>query len=116
MNVEGSVGLSYYRVLDAIKRGLRDRILFVKYDDLCQEPQKTLRGIYNHIEEDYFEHNFNAVEHVITHHNDVAHGYVGLHQIRSRVGFVPNDSAATLGGDLFAAYSTFNLDRHICDI
>ena len=60
----------------------------MRFEDLTGDPELTLRRIYQFLGEEQFEHDFDHVEQV-TWEDDRAHGYVGLHEIRSKVEGVP---------------------------
>jgi sulfotransferase len=79
------VGYSVNVVRDAILRGWRPNMLFVDYNNLCQQPIPVLASIYGFLGEPFYEgHNAANVEQV-TREDDSLHGYVGLHDIRPRI-------------------------------
>jgi sulfotransferase len=78
------VGLAYSRIEDALLRGFRDRMHFVHFEELTSRPRETMRGIYQFLGEESFEHDFDHVEQV-TWEDDAVHGFKGLHDIRSKV-------------------------------
>jgi sulfotransferase len=81
--VEGSapVGLAYNRIKDAIHRGYRHYMHFVRYEQLTSNPEKTMHKVYDFLEIPYFEHDFQNVVQV-TVEDDSVHGYKDLHTIR----------------------------------
>lgn len=78
------VGSAYNRVKDAHARGFEDRMLFVDYDKLTRSPKTTLRSIYEFLDEEPFDHDFNKVEQ-ITQEDDSVHIWKDLHKIRPMV-------------------------------
>lgn len=90
------VGLAYNRLTDAFKRGFGDRILLVDFDDLTNRPKETMKIVYDFLDEEYFEHDFNNVEQV-TSENDDVHGIKDLHKIRNKVEPVPSRWPEILG-------------------
>jgi sulfotransferase len=78
------VGLAFNRIKDALHRGFRDRMHFVHYQKLTANPQRTLREIYDFLEEPQFTHDFDNVQQ-ITWEDDLVHGIKGLHDIRPKV-------------------------------
>lgn len=66
---------------DAITQGQGSRILIVRYDKLCSEPQKTLDAIHNFIDEPSQTYDFTQLKQS-TFENDAAHNYKFLHRIR----------------------------------
>lgn len=53
----------YYALKDLIFKNISNAII-VEYDVLVSDPEKVMRYIYNHIEEPYFQHDFNNIENV----------------------------------------------------
>lgn len=78
------VGLAVNRINDVLKRGLGDRLYFVHFEDLTNQPDSTMRSIYEFLGEPYFKHNFDFVEQV-TQEDDEIFGFQGLHTIRNKV-------------------------------
>lgn len=90
------VGLAYNRIKDAIQRGFRDRMHFVRFEDLTRAPVQTLELVYRFLDEPPFLHDFERVEQV-TREDDRVHGFPGLHEIRSRIEPVPPQWPHILG-------------------
>ena len=101
---EQPVGIAYNRLKDAFARGYRDLLHIVEFEDLTNEPEKTLKSIYEFIGEEYFEHDFDNVDQS-TDENDTMHGIEGLHDIRPKVEPVKSDARKILGKDLYNQYS-----------
>lgn len=104
MREDQPVGLAFVRIREAIQRGLRDRLHFVRAEDLTSRPAETMRGVYDFLGEKYFEHDFEHVEQV-TREDDGVHGYEDMHTIRPRVEPLVSDWAKVLGsvGERYAA-------------
>lgn len=84
MRDEQLVGSAYQTIRDALARGYEDRMHFVEYEWLTNEPEDTLRAVYDFLGVAPFKHNFEHVEQV-THEDDTVYGYADLHTIRPRV-------------------------------
>ena len=93
------VGLTLNRLEDAIRRGFRDRIHFIDFHKLTNNPKRTLLEVYKFLEEDWFEHDFNNVEQV-TQENDDVHGFVNLHKIQNKVTPIARCAEEILGRDI----------------
>jgi sulfotransferase len=78
------LGLAYMRIEDALVRGYRDRLHFVRFEQLTRQPRETMKGIYAFLGEEHFGHDFDHVEQV-TWEDDLVHGMKGLHEIRTKV-------------------------------
>ena len=72
------------------------KFLFIKYEELCTNPEPQLRSIYEYFELPYFQHNFNHIPQ-ITIEDDTVHGIYGDHTIRNTLGMLPDDSKDVLG-------------------
>lgn len=82
-----------------------DQILFVEYEALAKDPEKTMRKIYEFLEEDYFEHNFSDVE-VSYDEFDEQAKIQGLHTTRKEVKYISRNSI--LPSDLWAKYEGYS--------
>jgi sulfotransferase len=91
------VGLAYNRIQDAVRRGFRDRLHFVRFEDLTARPAETLAAIHEFLGEPPFAYDFARVEQV-TWEDDRVHGLGGrLHAIRPKVEPVPPQWPFVLG-------------------
>ena len=78
------VGLCYNRIGDALKRGYRDRIHIVEYEQLTCNPQQTLADIAAFLNEPQFEYDFDHVQQV-TSDFDEMYPIPGLSPLRPKV-------------------------------
>ena len=97
------IGIAYNRLKDALQRGLEDRLLLVEFSDLTYNPQGTMERIYDFLEVEPFEHDFENVEQV-TEENDFIHG-ADYHKIRPKIKPVKDDSVKILGKQLVKDYT-----------
>lgn len=83
---DGIVGVPYNIIKSALQRDLADRMFFVKFEELTGNPKFTMSQIYDFLQENYFQHDFDNVEQ-ITVEDDTVYGYPkdSLHKIRTRV-------------------------------
>jgi len=105
MKNDQPVGVAYNKIRDAINRGFADRMLFVEFEDLTNNPTRTMDEIYNFLDEDAFIHDFDNVKQT-TSENDDIHGIQGLHTIRPVVKPLVSDAEAILGQEVIAKYSS----------
>jgi sulfotransferase len=70
--------------------------LFIRYEDLCTNPESQLRSIYSYFNLPYFQHDFNHIPQ-ITVEDDTVHGIYGDHTIRNTLDMLPDDSKEILG-------------------
>jgi sulfotransferase len=98
------VGLATDRIKDAVARGFRDRMHFVDYDCLTTDPQQALQDVYEFLELEFFQHNFNHVKQVTQENDDVHEFGVPLHKIRSKVEYRGPQYPAILGEEVADKY------------
>jgi sulfotransferase len=97
----GTVGSSWTALKEAYYGEYSDRLLLVDYDLLTQHPAKTMKLLYQFIQEPAFDHDFNAVEYEESEFDNKL-GVKGLHTVRRKVEFKPRRTI--LPPDLFAKY------------
>jgi len=103
MNANQPVGSAYNRIRDAIHRGYLDRIQFVEFEELTKHPEFVMREVYEFLEEEWFDHDFNHVPQS-TNENDDIHGIPGLHVIRPEVKPFTVDVKAIIGDTAYNKY------------
>lgn len=90
------VGLAFERLRQILKEGKDKQMLFVKFEDLTRNPQKELKRVYEYLEIDYFDHNFNNIQQ-ITKEDDQVYGVFGDHKIKQQVQEIKPDYKDVLG-------------------
>lgn len=93
------IGLALERLNEMIRRGWDDKILFVRFEDLCLYPERELGRIYTHLNIPYYTHDFDNIEQV-TKEDDTVYGVFGDHVIRTKLEPVPSRAKALLGKDV----------------
>jgi sulfotransferase len=84
------------RLYQIVKEGINEKMLFIKFENLTQNPQKEIEKVYNFLELPQFKHDFNNVEQ-ITQEDDQVYGMYGDHTIKSKVEPVKKDYNQVLG-------------------
>lgn len=102
-------GLAYARIKSAIDSGYKDRMHFIEFEDLTSDPKNTMNKIYDFLEEERIDHDFNNVKQV-TVEDDSLHGYVGLHDIRPKVEYKKSEAREILGDELYFKYKAFDFE------
>ena len=90
------VGLAMERLQQIINEGISDKMLFVKFEDLCSQPSIEMERIYKYLEIPHFEHDFNNVKQ-ITVEDDSVYGIYGDHNIQTKVRPQPTKHNEVLG-------------------
>jgi sulfotransferase len=90
------IGPSIDRLYQVLVQGTHKNILFIKFEDLCKDPENEMRRVYQYLELPYFEHDFDNVEQV-THEDDKWYGIFGDHIIRKKIEPFEEDFREVLG-------------------
>lgn len=106
------VGLAYNRVKDAISRGYKNKLFFLEFDELTQQPAQTMQKVYEYLELSNFEHNFNNIEQYTKEDDEGVHRIPDLHKIRPKVLPLNHDSLQILGPSISEKYSNLELWRN----
>lgn len=78
------IGPSLDRVYQCIQDGTHKNILFIRFEDLCNNPDEEMKKIYNYFELPYFQHDMNNIPQY-THENDNIYGVFGDHIIKNKL-------------------------------
>lgn len=78
----GILGQSLNSIIQGINEGFCDRFYFVEYKDLVNKPKKTLKGLYEFLDEEYFEHTFNNLKNINRENDMNTYGIGDMHEIR----------------------------------
>lgn len=94
---QGIIAHSLDRIRQNIIDGTAKDMLFVKHEHLTENPERTMRMVYDYLEVPYYEgHDFNNVEQK-TFEDDRVHGDFGDHIIRQKIEPVPSRAVELLG-------------------
>jgi sulfotransferase len=78
------IGLALERTFDIFQRGIADKILFVKYEELCSNPNETMKSVYAYLGLEAFEHDFNNLKKEVV-EDDSHYGPYGSHVVKSAI-------------------------------
>lgn len=90
------VGLAIERLFQIFKEGIDKKMLFIKYEDLAENPGQQMKRVYDYLELPYFEHDFNNIMQ-LTQEDDSIYGIYGDHQIRKKLEPLRPDWKEVLG-------------------
>jgi sulfotransferase len=93
---DGLVGSTFNNIRDAVMRGHKNKFHFIDFDNLTTKSKIIIKGIYDFLDEEHFDHDFTNVEQY-TKENDTEHGFTDLHTIRPNIEPVKDDSEKILG-------------------
>lgn len=93
------VGLAIERLYQIHKEGINKNILFVKFEDFCNNPKGEMVRIYKYLELPYYEHDFNNVQQ-LTQEDDSVYGIYGDHKIKKEITPLKKDYNEVLGPNI----------------
>jgi len=82
----GILGQSYNGIKQAIMEGKQNSLHFIEYDDLLNNPEDTMRKIYDFLEEEYFTHDFSKIENIHRERDEEVYGIADMHEVRETLG------------------------------
>ena len=102
MHPTNTIGRAVERIFEIIRLGYDDKILFVKYEDLCFYTETEMKRIYDYLEIPFFKHDFDNIEQITT-EDDSVYGLTNdLHTIRPKLELNTADYHDILGKDICA--------------
>ena len=90
------IGYAVNKLHQSILDKTAQNFLFIRYEDLCTNPQPQIDSIYRFFGLEPFIHDFKHIPQ-ITIEDDTVHGIYGDHTIRNTLGMLPDDSKEVLG-------------------
>lgn len=96
----GPVGLALERLSEIFRQGINEKMLFVKYEDLCLYPEREMVRVYDYLGIKYYQHDFDNIEQ-ITKEDDTVYGVFGDHVIRKKLEPLKSTARSVLGPDVY---------------
>ena len=90
------IGYALHKLNQSMLDKTANNFFFIRYEDLCTNPDPIFKDLYNFWGLEYFQHDFNHIPQ-ITVEDDTVHGIYGDHTIRNTLGALPDDSKEILG-------------------
>jgi len=78
------VGTQLKFLRDVYEKNIHEKILFVRYEDLCSDPNQQLRRIYEYLEEPFFKHNLDKIVKEVE-EDDRFWGMYGNHTVKEKL-------------------------------
>lgn len=102
------VSPSYTSVVDGLQN-YPEMVHLIDYNNLIDNPEKELKKIYEFLEIEPHNHNFESISNTCAEQKDDAWGLKGLHDIRSSLSKISEDPIDVIGEENVKLYSKFNL-------
>lgn len=82
---QGTVGMSYQSIRQALMQGYQKSMHFIEYNDLVNNPKETMQKVYDFLEMKYYEHDFDSLKNVNQEKDKEIYGFKDMHEVRSKV-------------------------------
>lgn len=100
MAATNTIGRAVERIKESMRLGHDSKMLFVRYEDLCLNPEFEMRKVYEFLGLPQFEHDFDNIQQ-ITKEDDEVYGLTSdLHTIRPSLSLNQPDFKQVLGVDI----------------
>ena len=101
------VVINYYYFLKEGYALNPEMIHFIEYENLCKEPKKTIRGVYEFLEKPYYSHDFENVEYS-NENFDKSCNLKDLHTVKRKVEY--NPPRCILPPEIAQKYNEMNME------
>lgn len=81
----GILGQSYHGIRQALMEGRQKNLHFVEYRDLLSNPEAAMRGIYEFLGEEYYQHDFDNIVNQHRENDGEVYGAADMHEVRSKL-------------------------------
>ncbi len=100
MAATNTIGRAVERIQESIRLGHDSKMLFIRYEDLCLNPENEMKKVYEFLELPQYQHDFDNIEQ-ITKEDDEVYGLTSdLHTIRPSLSLNQPDYKQILGVDI----------------
>lgn len=84
LSSDGTCGICSASIFMGLEKW-KDRLYFVEYNNLVSKPKEVLKGIYEFLGEDYYEHTFEDLSNINRELDTHMYGLPDLHTVRSKI-------------------------------
>lgn len=82
---QGILGQSLNAIQEGFKQGFGNRIHFVEYQNLVNNPETTLKSLYEFLEEEPFEHTFEGLQNSNRENDLKTYGLSDMHEVYDKL-------------------------------
>lgn len=101
----------YFSIKDAIYSNVSNYMI-IEYDVLVSQPEFVIRSLYNHIEEPYFQHDFNNIKNIPNSEIvDIDINMPGLHHVKKVI--TPPNRQTIIPPDIWERYSGMEIWKNL---
>ena len=105
LNDGGIVYESLNAIMMGFQQNVRDKMHFVDYNDLVDNPEKTMEDIYDFLGEEHYDHDFDSVSNIHRENDLNTYGLGDMHYVRSQVKKTAPPPASVLPPEILDLYN-----------
>ena len=95
MSSNGIVGMSYYALSEAYRKGYQNHLLIVEYENLIKNPQEQLDHIHSFLNIPFYNYNFQNINSEFEEKDEV-YGLNNMHSVRNKIQKIHRDNSKYL--------------------
>lgn len=96
----GILGASYNGLKQVFAEGKEKQVHIIEYDDLINEPESTMRKIYDFLGEEYYAHDFTKIENIHRENDQEVYGVADMHDVRPTLNKISSDPTQVLSENI----------------
>ena len=100
----GIVYESLNAIMEGFTQNMNDKMHFVDYNDLVDNPEKIMEDIYDFIGEEFYDHDFESISNIHREDDLITYGLSDMHQVRSKVKKTSPPPASILPEEIIDLY------------
>ena len=105
LNDGGIVYESLNAIMMGFQQNVRDKMHFVDYNDLVDNPEKTMEDIYDFLGEEHYDHDFDSLSNIHREDDLNTYGLSDMHHVRSQVKKTAPPPASVLPPEILDLYN-----------
>jgi len=104
LNDGGIVYESLNAIMMGFQQNVSDKMHFVDYNDLVDNPEKIMEDIYDFLGEEFYDHDFGSISNIHREDDLITYGLSDMHQVRSEVKKTSSPPASILPEEILDLY------------
>lgn len=105
MNMDGGIEHQLYATRESILKKNKNIFHLVEYDDLISNPQREIERIYNFLEIENFNHNYDCINYTPSSKDIEYFGVSNLHRVRQEIKKISKNPHKVLSKNIIKKYS-----------
>jgi len=104
LNPDGIVYESLNAVKEGLEQNMRDKMHFVDYNDMMNNPEQVMEDIYDFLGEEYYEHTFDGLSNIHRENDLNTYGLSDMHEVHSKLEKTSSSPESVLPTEILDLY------------